>query len=406
MAGGFWDGIGTVRIVVKTLYFDYNATTPLDHRVAEVFAQSSAEYFGNASSMHRHGQQAREQLDRARACLAGTMGASAGEIVFTSGGTESNNLAINGLLRALPSGPKHIVTSTIEHPAVSEVIRQIGDTDVQVSRVQVNSDGLISATDVEQQLRPDTVLVSIMHANNETGMIQPIAEVGRIVKARQAAGQNIFHHSDGVQSLGKIPIDVGSLGVDLYSVSAHKVYGPKGTGALYVRKGTPLAPIHFGGKHEHSRRAGTENVAGAIAFARAVELCTTEDAESIRRLRDRFEQAMLKSAVGAERNGGETRRLPNTSNLCFRGISAESLLISLDMRGIAVSTGSACSSGSIEASPALLAMGLTRAQARASVRFSFGRGNTDADIEQLSAAVVEAVGRLEKAYARRSLLHV
>lgn len=344
------------------------------------------EVYGNASSMHRPGQAARQHLESARRTVAEFLGASAPEIVFTSGGTEANNLAILGMVRGLAGARKHVVTTPIEHPSVLECVRQLGREGVDVS--------VVDAGDIEQTLREETVLVSVMHANNETGAIQPVREVAALVDRRRQGGQPIYLHSDGVQAAGKIPVDVRELGVDLYSLSAHKVFAPKGVGALYVRKGTPLRGIQYGGRHERERRAGTENVPAAMAFARAVEL--SDGATTLARLRDNFETALLKRLPWVEMNGAGQERLPNTSNVLFRGISGEALVIALDLQNMAVSTGAACSSGSIEPSHVLLAMGRSREEARSSVRFSFGRYNTATEIAALVDATVKATEKLRK----------
>jgi cysteine desulfurase len=336
--------------------------------------------------MHRPGQAARQHLESARRTVAGFLGASATEIVFTSGGTEANNLAILGMVRGLPCARKHVVTTPIEHPSVLECVRQLGREGVDVS--------VVDAADIEQTLREETVLVSVMHANNETGAIHPVREVAAFVGRRRQGGQTIYLHSDGVQAAGKIPVDVRELGVDLYSLSAHKVFAPKGVGALYVRKGTPLRGIQYGGRHERERRAGTENVPAAMAFARAVEL--SDGAATLERLRDNFETALLKRLPWVEMNGAGQERLPNTSNVLFRGISGEGLVIALDLQNMAVSTGAACSSGSIEPSHVLLAMGRSREEARSSVRFSFGRYNTAAEIAALVDATAKAAEKLRK----------
>jgi len=327
-------------------------------------------------------------LERARRTVARFLGASAAEIVFTSGGTEANNLAILGMAR----GHKHVVTTPIEHPSVLECVLQLGREGVDVSVVDAADD----IADIERSLREDTVLVSVMHANNETGAIQPVRKIAALVERRRAAGQAIYFHSDGVQATGKIPVDVRELGVDLYSLSAHKLFAPKGMGALYVRKGTPLRGIQFGGRHERERRAGTENVPAAMAFARAIELCDDTDARSLAKLRDDFENDLAKRLPWIEVNGSENERVPNTSSVLFRGISGEALVIALDLQNMAVSTGSACSSGSIEPSPVLLAMGRSREEARSSVRFSFGRYNTAEEIEALVDATARAAERLRK----------
>ena len=385
------------------LYFDHNATTPLAPEVANTLAEALREVYGNPSSIHRQGQLARQEFEKARRTVGEFMGASPQELVFTSGGTESNNLAISGLLRGLPTGPKHVITTTIEHPAVLEPLLQRQRVDV--TYVDVDSRGIVDPDQVARALRDETVLVSVMHANNEMGSIQPIRAIADILEARRAAGQTIFLHSDGVQALGKIPVDVRRLGVDLYSVSGHKVFAPKGIGALFVRKGVPLGPLHFGGRQERSRRAGTENVPAAVAFARAASLCYGSAETDVAALRNAFEAGLRERRVDFEINGTCDHRLPNTSNLLFRGVSAEALVIALDMKGMAVSTGSACSSGSVEPSHVLLAMGRSRDEARSSVRFSFGRYNTWNDMKALVEAVSSATDRLGISSKReRSLL--
>jgi cysteine desulfurase len=386
------------------LYFDHNATTFLAPEVADTLAEALREVYGNPSSIHRQGQFARQELEKARRVIANFIGGSPQEFVFTSGGTESNNLAISGLLRGLPPGPKHVVTTTVEHPAVLEPLRQWQRVDVTC--VDVDRQGIVNPEVIARALRDETVLVSVMHANNETGSMQPIRSVANIVEARRAGGQTIFLHSDGVQALGKIPVDVRELGVDLYSVSGHKVFAPKGIGGLFVRKVVPLQPIHFGGRHERSRRAGTENVPAAVAFARAVSLCDAAAKENLAALRDAFEFGLQERSVDFEINGARNCRLPNTSNLLLRGVSAEALVIALDMKGIAVSTGSACSSGSVEPSHVLLAMGRSREEARSSVRFSLGRYNTPEDVNALVEAVASATARLRSSSKRERPLLV
>ncbi len=391
------------------LYFDHNATTPLALEVASVFAEASQEYFGNASSIHRHGQRARQQLEQARRVIAESVGASPAEFVFTSGGTEANNLALFGMLRSFPAGPKHVITSTIEHPAVSEVLRALQLEGVEVSCAAVDSDGVVDIGQIRELLRSETVLVSVMHANNETGTLQPLQEIAAIVKEQRAKGHEIYLHSDGVQAFGKIAMDLPGLGVDLYSISGHKMFAPKGIGGLFVRSGVPLASHHFGGRHERNRRAGTENVPAAIALAKAVELCQEEDGKEMAATRNRFE-SLVCGGMGVSQvliNGPKEGRLANTSNLEFCGVSAEALVISLDMEGLAVSTGSACSSGSIEPSHVLMAMGRSREQAKSSVRFSFGRYNTPRDLKALVAAVRYSVQRLQskgQAYKDRNVV--
>lgn len=333
---------------------------------------------------------ARQRLEEARRTLADLLHVTPGEIVFTSGGTESNNLAILGLLRSMPPGkPLHAVTLAMEHPAVLEPFRQLEHEGVAVTHVK-------SAAAVEGELRDETALVSVMHANNETGEIQALEEIGAIIAARRAMGQSIFFHSDGVQAFGKIPLHLPRLGVDFYSLSAHKIFGPKGIGALFVRKNAPLQRIQFGGRHERERRPGTENVPAAVAFAHAAELAAASCGEIVAALRDQFELQLLSRLSDIQVNAGNAVRLPNTSNILFRGVSAEALVIALDMRQMAVSTGAACSSGSLEPSHVLLAMGLTRDEARSSIRFSFGRYNTPAELTALVDAVVDSVNKLRQ----------
>jgi cysteine desulfurase len=367
-------------------YFDHNSTTPLAEEVAAAQTVAQRDFYGNPSSTHRVGQLARQALEQSRRTLAETLHVSPAEIVFTSGGTESNNLAILGSFRNSAKS-RHAVTLAIEHPAVLEPFRQLENEGVAVTYVK-NVEAVAAA------LRDDTAFVSVMHANNETGAVQPIEDIARVVAARRAAGQIIYLHSDGAQAFGKIPVDLSRLPVDLYSLSAHKIFGPKGVGALFVRKNTPLQRIQFGGRHERERRPGTENVPGAVAFARAAELASAADREALAALRNGFESQIRARLTNIQINGADCPRLPNTSNILFRGVSAEALVIALDMRQMAVSTGAACSSGSLEPSHVLLAMGLTRDEARSSIRFSFGRYNTAAEIEALADAVVESVGKL------------
>jgi cysteine desulfurase len=380
------------------LYFDHNATTPVAPEVAEAMTAAVRDVFGNPSSTHQHGQRAKQQLENARRRLAAVLEVTPAEFVFTSGGTESNNLAILGTMRNLPAVKKHAITTVIEHPSVLQTFRQLKREGVDVTYIGADREGRVDAVEVAHHLRPETALVSVMHANNETGVIQPIEEIGEIVRTRREAGQRVWFHSDGVQALGKLPLNLRKLGVDLYGVSAHKVYAPKGIGGLFVRNGVPLGSTHYGGRHERERRPGTENVPGAVAFAVAMELCAADEAQSIMKLRDSFEAKVLSALTEVEVNGGAASRLPNTSNLLFRVVSGEGLLIALDIRGIAVSTGSACSSGSIEPSPVLLSMGRSREEARSSVRFSLGRYNTEEDVHRLTEAVITCTGPLRRSH--------
>jgi cysteine desulfurase len=366
-------------------YFDHNATTPVSAEVLEAMLPMMTEVYGNASSIHYFGQAARQKLDAARRQVAAMLGASAEEIVFTSGGTEADNLALLGIARG-----GHVVTTTIEHPAVLGAAAQLA----AVTTVQVDGRGLVDPDAIRRALRSDTKIISVMHANNETGVIQPIVEIAKI--AREAG---VVMHSDGVQAAGKIPLNVSALGVDLYSISGHKFYAPKGVGALYVRKGTKLAAMQHGGHHERDRRAGTENVPGAVALGRAAQWIIDEGAAEwtrIEGLRDRLEQAILDRITGAHVNGAGAPRTANTSNIRFDGIDSEPLLIALDLRGFAVSSGSACSSGAQEPSHVLTAIGLTKEQARSSLRFSLGRSNTVEQVDALIEAVAESVAHLRK----------
>jgi cysteine desulfurase len=368
---------------VKRFYFDHNATTPVSPEVFQAMAPMMTEVFGNASSIHDFGQRARQALDDARRKVAAMIGAKPEEIVFTSGGTEADNMALFGV-----SG--HVITTTAEHPAVLQAAAQLPE----VTMVPVDSRGVVDPQAVRKAIRSSTKLISVMHANNELGVIQPVEEISRI--AREAG---VLFHSDGVQGPGKLAVNVQELGVHLYSISAHKIYGPKGIGALYVRKGTTIRPLLYGGPHERKARAGTENIAGAVGFGRAAEWVIEQGAAEAARqsaLRDFLEQGILERVQGAHVNGASATRVGNTSNMRFDGIDSEPLLIALDLKGLAVSSGSACSSGATEPSHVLAAIGLTREQSRSSVRFSLGRSNSEEQIAALIDAVVEVVARLRK----------
>ena len=377
------------------LYFDHNSTTPVDSRVADVVDHANREYFGNASSIHLAGQTAKQMLEKSRRGVAQALGTREAEILFTSGGTESNNLALRG---ALSTG-MHAVSSVIEHPAVLEPFRQLEREGVAVSYVPVQKNGCVKAEDIEAAIRPETALVSVMMANNETGAVQPLAEIADLLK-----GRNILLHSDGVQAVGKMPVNLAESGIDLFSISGHKLYAPKGVGALYVRKGVKLKPIQLGGRHERGRRAGTENVAGAMALHCALDLCIDAERTSLSKLRDEFEAQLLRVLPDCVINAERAVRLPNTSNVLLPDVSGEALLIALDMAGMCVSTGSACSSGSVEPSHVLLEMGLSAQQARSCIRFSFGRANSIADVHALVDALSNAVGRLRKNVREKQLV--
>ncbi|MCS7316475.1 MAG: cysteine desulfurase family protein [Bryobacterales bacterium] len=373
-------------------YFDHNATTPVASEVLEAMRAVFLEDFGNASSVHAYGQAARRRLEQARREVALQLGVAPGEIVFTSGGTEADNLAILGLVRNDPRPRKHVITTAIEHPAVLEACAQLEREGVEVTRVPPDSRGVVDPDAVRRALRAQTVLVSVMHVNNELGTIQPVAEIARL--AREAGA---WVHSDGVQAVGKLRVNLRELGVDLYSISAHKIYGPKGVGALYVRQGVPVGRIQFGGHQERDRRPGTENVPGAVGLATALSLVGRDlDRESWRltRLRERFEEGVLARIPEVVINGAGAPRCPNTSNLTFRGVDGEALLIALDLAGFAVSSGAACSSGASEPSHVLSAIGLGRREARGSVRVSMGRLNDERQVDALVEALAEAVTRL------------
>ena len=350
--------------------------------------------YGNASSIHHFGQGAKQRLEAARRQLAALIHAQPTELIFTSGGTEADNLAVLGTIRAAGDRPRHVITSAIEHPAVLAPCAQLEREGISVTRLRVGASGVLNPDDVRQALRPETALISVMHANNELGTIQPIAEIAAM--AREA---EVPLHVDGVQALGKIPVDVAALGVDLYSLSGHKLYAPKGVGALYVRRGTRVAPILFGGHHERDRRPGTENVPGIAALGAAAESAgraLTAESERLAALRDRLETAVLARIHGTGINGSRWGRTPNTSNLYFDGVDGEALVIALDLRGFAVSTGAACSSGALTPSHVLTAIGLSAERARSSMRFSLGRGNTAEQVDALVDALEASMAHLRR----------
>ncbi len=387
-------------------YFDHNATTPVSPEVMETLVPCLAEVYGNPSSIHHFGQAAKQRLEAARRQVAALLGANPNEIVFTSGGTESDNLAILGIVRSARGERKHVATTEIEHPAVLGACAQLEREGVEVTRVPVGRSGVVEPDDIRRALKPYTTLVSVMHANNETGAVQPVEEIAKI--AHDGGG---WLHVDGVQAAGKIPVDAGALGADLYTVSGHKLYAPKGAGALYVRKGTPLGSIVFGGRHERERRPGTENVPGIVAMGRAAAWMSGNlAAEAVRlaALRDRLERGILDRVPASGVNGAAESRTPNTTNIHFDDIEGEALVIALDLRGFAVSTGAACSSGAIEPSHVLMAMGLSKERAKASIRFSLGRGNDAEQVDALIEAVaasVEHLRRLSPVNTRRETVH-
>ena len=382
----------------RRVYLDNSATTPVDPRVAASMARAVVETFGNASSVHGFGQQARAAIDRARREVAALVGARQNEIVFTSGGTEANNLAIRGLCGAASAHGRHVITSAIEHPSVAAVCAQLEKQGWAVTRLPVYENGIVRIEDVAEALRADTVLITIMLANNEIGTIQPIREIGALVRERRAAGQrHLWLHTDAVQAAGRLPLNVDELGCDLLTISGHKLYAPKGVGALYVRRGVRLHGQNIGGHQERERRAGTENVPGIVAFGEAAKLAREEldeRAQHDRALRDKFEAEVRKRIREVVMNGDRERRLGHLSNISFRFIEGEGLLINLDLEGVAVSTGSACSSGTLEPSPVIRALGVDDETARGSIRFSFGKDNTEADVDYAVDVLARAVERL------------
>jgi cysteine desulfurase NifS len=386
--------------MMRRVYLDHSATTPADPRVVEAMLPYLMEKYGNASSVHHFGQEARAAVDRARREVAALINARPNETVLLSGGTEANNLAIRGIAEAAEAHGRHIITSQIEHSAVRGVCDALEKRGWQVTRLPVYEDGIVRIEDVREALRDDTVLVTVMFANNEIGTIQPIKEIGALVRERRAQGQrHLFFHTDAVQAAGRIPVDVEELGCDLLSLSAHKIYAPKGVGALYLRRGVRLSAQNVGGHQERERRAGTESVASIVAFGAAAELARkelNERAEHVRRLRDRFEAGVTERIEDIVFNGHRTNRLPHLSNISFRYIEGEGLLINLDLQGIAVSTGSACSSGSLEPSPVIRAIGRDDELARGSIRFSFGKDNTDEDVDYVLEVLPRAVENLRR----------
>lgn len=394
----------------RKVYLDHSATTPTDRRVVEAMLPYLTEKFGNASSVHFFGQEARAAVDRARREVAAIVGARANEIIFVSGGTEANNLAIRGttgasLLKAPPSSHKgHVITSAIEHPSVRGTIDELEKSGWEITRLPVYENGVVRMDDVRAALRLNTVLISVMLANNEIGTIQPVKEIGDLVREERSRGRQLWLHTDAVQAAGRIPVDVEALGCDLLSLSAHKLYAPKGTGALFVRRGVRLVPQNVGGHQERERRAGTENVAGIVAFGEAAKLAREEIATRAQHessLRDRFELLVEQEIADLVFNGDRVARLPHLSNISFRFIEGEGLLISLDLQGVAVSTGSACSSGTLEPSPVIRALGRNDELARGAIRFSFGKDNTDADVDY----VVEVLRRVVDTLRRVSPLN-
>lgn len=390
------------------IYLDHNATTPVDPAVIDAMLPFLAGEFGNASSIHTFGQRARAAVETAREQVAALLNAKPQEIVFTSGGTESDNHAIFGVVQPLlDSTPRpHVITTSIEHEAVLNTCQALEKRGAAVTYVPVSREGIVDIDALRGAIRPETALIAVMQANNELGTVQPLAEIGRI-----AAEHEIYFHSDAVQSAGKIPIDVQALQLDLLSISAHKLYGPKGVGAIYIRGGTQLRQFLYGGHHQRGFRPGTENVAGIVGLGKAAELARaslTHDCSFVAKFRDKLEQDLLARVPDCRANGAAAPRTPNTSNITFSGIEGEALVIALDLKGLACSTGAACSSGAVEPSHVLTAIGLPASEARASIRFSLGRRTTDTEIDTTLEIVPVAVAQLRKlspAYHKPTTAH-
>src|SRR5713226_8504453 len=379
------------RLHMRRVYFDNNASTPVLPEVLGAIRPYFSEHFGNASSIHHNGQETRAAVERARESVAALLGCRAPEMVFTSGGTEGDNLAIFGIV----SPGDHVITSTIEHHAVLNACKRLEGLGCEVTYVPVDGRGLVDPDDVRRALRPKTGLITIMMANNETGVIQPVEEIGKV-----AAEADVYFHTDAVQAAGKAPVDVKRIGCDLLSISGHKIHAPQGVGALYVRKGTLLTPLFWGGRHERSRRAGTENVPGIVGLGVAAEASArwlaSDGPQEMAALRDRMEQTVLAQCEAVGVNGTGAPRVPNTTSIYFDHIEGEALVIALDLKGLAVSTGAACSSGAIEPSHVLSAMGLSPDRARASLRFSLGKQNTATDVDFALSILPGTVARLRE----------
>lgn len=379
---------------MKRVYLDHNATTPVEPEVLDAMLPYLSIEFGNAASIHSFGQRARAAVETARESVAALIGARPQEIVFTSGGTESDNHAIFGIVEAAGSRDKHVITTAIEHEAVLNTCQALEKQGVSVTYLSVDRDGLIDLEAFRRAIRPETALITFMHANNELGTVQPLEEIGRI-----AAGADVYFHTDAVQSVGKILVDVKAMGVDLLSLSGHKFYAPKGIGALYIKSGTRLRQLLYGGHHQRGFRPGTENVAGIVGLGKAAEMARAtlaQDAKHISALRDKLEHGLLARVPDSSVNGARAPRTSNTTNLLFPGLEGEALVIALDLKGLACSTGAACSSGVLEPSHVLTAIGLPPEEARASLRFSLGRHTTAEDIDFALEIVPAAVAQLRE----------
>lgn len=376
---------------MRRVYLDNNATTPVLPEILEAMTPYFSEHFGNASSIHHHGQETRSAVEDARESVASLLGCRAAEVVFTSGGTEADNLAIFGVVQA----GDHIITSKIEHSAVGNSCKRLQAMGCEVTFLSPGEQGMLNPEEVRRALRPNTKLITVMMANNETGVLQPVEEIARI-----AAEADVYFHTDAVQAAAKVPIDVNAIGCDLLSISGHKIHAPQGTGALYVNKSVQLQPMLYGGRHERSKRAGTENVPGIVGLGKAAQLAlaglTNGQAREMGTLRDKLQSAILAAIEDAGVNGSHAPRVPNTSNIYFEGVEGEALVIALDLKGLAVSTGSACSSGAIEPSPVLVAMGLPSGRARGSLRFSLGKQTTADDIDYALSLIPSTVAHLRQ----------
>ncbi|MEA1927148.1 MAG: cysteine desulfurase NifS [Candidatus Auribacterota bacterium] len=374
------------------IYLDNNASTPVREEVLEAIFDIYRRVPGNPSSIHSFGREARQYIEESREKVADSIGAQPSEIVFTGGGTEADNMAIRGTAFALRKKGSHIITQATEHHAVLHTCQFLEEQGFDVTYLPVNSEGLVDPAEVAAAIRPETILITIMMANNETGVIQPVEEIGELAREKEIA-----FHSDAIQVLGKIPLSVEKLKMDLISFSAHKVYGPKGVGALYIRRGTRLQQLTYGGHHERGKRPGTENTAGIVGLGRACELAVADlemEADRLRQLRDRLRVAITEKISRVKLNGSPDRRLPNTLNLSFEFIEGEGILLGLEMNGVAAASGSACTSGKLEPSHVLRAMGIPAALAQGSIRFSLGRENTLEDIEYTAETLVPIVKRL------------
>lgn len=402
MAGLIRMNIGDGKL--KRIYLDNAATTPVRSEVLEAMLPYFTQKFGNASTIYSYGREAKEALEESRKNVAQLIGANAEEIFFTSGGTESDNWALRGIASANVKKGKHIITSSVEHHAVLHTCRDLEKQGFKITYLPVDKDGLINVKDVADAITDETILVSIMHANNEIGTIQPINEIAKVIKQKNP---EIIFHTDAVQTAGKIPVNVNNLGVDLLSMSAHKIYGPKGVGALYIRKGTRIAPFMTGGAQESSRRAGTENIAGIVGFGKAAELAVCEQQEQFEKLtllRDRLMQGILNTIPYTRLNGHPTLRLPHNVNISFEFIEGESILLNLDMKGICASSGSACTSGSLDPSHVLLAIGLPHEIAHGSLRLTLGRENSQEDVDyvlEVLPGIINKLRQMSPLFAKR-----